>query len=179
MAVVALRVVIFAGLLIICEGQRHGGFEDQYIGCFLDKDDRALESIAYKDRTQTNSNGRCIRECSSRGFMFAGTQVGHECHCGNNNDYKKHGSKPKDCTLGCQGNTAETCGGNWRLQIYSVCPIGKYKGAGEAVIDGKPNCESECHCKALPCLYLNGICTDGCAIGWKEDACNERGITIF
>ncbi|ELT93053.1 hypothetical protein CAPTEDRAFT_216684, partial [Capitella teleta] len=54
------------------------------------------------------------------------------------------------------------------------CPIGKYKGAGELWIDGKPNCESDCHCNELPCLYFNGTCTDGCTIGWRGDACNKR-----
>ncbi|ELU08192.1 hypothetical protein CAPTEDRAFT_209122 [Capitella teleta] len=99
--------------------------------------------------------------------------AGDECHCGNNYNYDRHGSKPDHCTLGCQGNTAETCGGHWRLQLYSVCPIGKYKGVGEAVIGDKPNCESECHCNKLPCFYLNGTCTDGCATGWKGHACNQ------
>ncbi|ELU08583.1 hypothetical protein CAPTEDRAFT_209240, partial [Capitella teleta] len=98
----------------------------------------------------------------------------NECHCGNNYDYDMYGSEPDECTLGCHDNHWETCGGELRLQIYSVCPIGKYKGAGEAVIDGKPNCESQCHCHELPCFYFNGTCTDGCARGWRGDVCNER-----
>ncbi|ELU13918.1 hypothetical protein CAPTEDRAFT_212553 [Capitella teleta] len=62
--------------------------------------------------------------------------------------------------------------------ICSMCPTGKYKGEGNAVIDDKPNCKNECHCKALPCLYLNGQCTDGCAVGWRGEACNERDCEI-
>ncbi|ELU01300.1 hypothetical protein CAPTEDRAFT_202359, partial [Capitella teleta] len=100
--------------------------------------------------------------------------AGNECHCGKNYDYHRHGSEPDDCILGCHDNPWETCGGELRLQLYSVCSIGKYKGVGEAFIDGKPNCESECHCHELPCFYINGTCTDGCATGWKGDACNER-----
>ncbi|ELU08794.1 hypothetical protein CAPTEDRAFT_204673 [Capitella teleta] len=59
--------------------------------------------------------------------------------------------------------------------VEIVCPTGKNKGAGDPVIDKKPNCENECHCNdELPCLYSNGTCADGCATGWRGDACNER-----
>ncbi|ELT98732.1 hypothetical protein CAPTEDRAFT_198562, partial [Capitella teleta] len=155
MAVVALRVVIITGLLISCEGQRssqrvrHGGFRDV-----------VLFTITFSFR-----NGNYF-------------QARNECFCGNNYDYDRHGERQNDCSSPCQNNNNETCGGDWRIQIYSVCPTGKYRGAGSVLIDNKPNCENECHCRALPCLYLNGTCTDGCAIGWKGDACNERDCGV-
>ncbi|ELU15243.1 hypothetical protein CAPTEDRAFT_202294 [Capitella teleta] len=153
----------------------HWTTKNQYIGCYFDAlDDRAMD-FRYKDITGRNSNGRCIRDCSSIGSVFAGTSARNECFCSKSYHHGTHDTKPDECLANCQNNDAETCGGDWRLQIYSVCPIGKYRGAGEAVVDGKPNCESECHCDLLPCFYFNGTCTDGCAIGWKGDACNERG----
>ncbi|ELU04847.1 hypothetical protein CAPTEDRAFT_198510 [Capitella teleta] len=155
----------------------------QYVGCYRDKyePNRALELLAYKDEKNgsgVNSNGRCIRECSRLGFTFAGTEARNECFCGNNYDYDRHGERQNDCSSACQNNNNETCGGSWRIQIYSVCPTGKYKGAGGVLTDNKPNCGNECHCRALPCLYLNGTCTDGCAIGWRGDACNERDCDV-
>ncbi|ELU03780.1 hypothetical protein CAPTEDRAFT_195285, partial [Capitella teleta] len=182
MAVFALRVVILTELLIICEGQgysqsvRPGPFADRYMGCYADEYERALQIEAYNYSSIAGiySNGRCIRECSGRGYTFAGTEASYECFCGNNYDYGRHGQTQGDCIRLCQRNDAETCGGNWHIQIYSVCPTGKYNGTGDAVINDKPNCENECHCKALPCVYTNGTCPDGCDIGWKGDACNER-----
>ncbi|ELT96355.1 hypothetical protein CAPTEDRAFT_212063 [Capitella teleta] len=64
------------------------------------------------------------------------------------------------------------------MLVVAVCPTGKYKGEGDPVINDEPNCENECHCKALPCLYSNGRCRDGCATGWKGDACNERDCSV-
>ncbi|ELU07529.1 hypothetical protein CAPTEDRAFT_208149, partial [Capitella teleta] len=105
-------------------------------------------------------------------------KAGTECHCGNNCDYDRHGLTPDECNRMCSNYADETCGGHWRLQTYSVCPTGKYKGAGDPVINDKPNCENECHCTELPCLYIEGTCTDGCAIGWRGITCNERDCKV-
>ncbi|ELT88453.1 hypothetical protein CAPTEDRAFT_188615, partial [Capitella teleta] len=104
--------------------------------------------------------------------------TGNECYCGDT--YDRNAKRDDRCLKRCENNSSvsETCGGDWRLQMYSVCPTGKYKGAGDALIGNETNCENECHCKALPCFYLNGTCTDGCAIGWKGDACNERDCKV-
>ncbi|ELT91833.1 hypothetical protein CAPTEDRAFT_194145 [Capitella teleta] len=107
---------------------RHGGFEDRYKGCYIDNNKtRALTHRAYKDLAANgvNSNGRCIRECANRGFTFAGTSASNECHCGNNYDYDKHDPHANTCTQMCHNNPSETCGADWRLQIYSDCSVGK------------------------------------------------------
>ncbi|ELU00110.1 hypothetical protein CAPTEDRAFT_213719, partial [Capitella teleta] len=84
--------------------------------------------------------------------------VEYACYCGNNYNYARFGTRPNGCSYNCR-----------------VCPTGKYKGEGDPIINGKPNCENECHCEdELPCLYSNGTCTDGCAAGWRGDVCNER-----
>ncbi|ELU05433.1 hypothetical protein CAPTEDRAFT_191203, partial [Capitella teleta] len=102
-----------------------------------------------------------------------------ECWCGNRYDYDRHGLTPNECTRDCTGSTNETCGGDWHIQIYSVCPTGKYKGEGDPVINDEPNCENECHCDAeLPCFFTNGTCKDGCAIGWRGITCNERDCGV-
>ncbi|ELU13427.1 hypothetical protein CAPTEDRAFT_196517 [Capitella teleta] len=154
---------------------------DQFVGCFLDSNQarRTLPFEAYRNFT-FNSNDGCIKACSAVGYTFAGTETIIECRCGNNYDYDQYGEEDvTQCTLDCQGNPSQTCGGNWRVQLYSVCPAGKYKGAGDALIGDKPNCENECHCsKARQCLYTNGTCPDGCATGWKGAACNQRDDNI-
>ncbi|ELT96329.1 hypothetical protein CAPTEDRAFT_200628 [Capitella teleta] len=114
-------------------------------------------------------DGQGSRRIMKRIIQSKQHRAAYLCYCGNNYDYNRHGHTPDNCKAECSMNTDETCGGtSW------VCPTGKYKGEGDAVIDDKPNCKNECHCKALPCLYLNGQCRDGCAVGWRGEACNER-----
>ncbi|ELU16876.1 hypothetical protein CAPTEDRAFT_189201 [Capitella teleta] len=125
MAAVALRLAILTGLWIFCECQRHGPYADQYMGCYKDDRDRALGPKKYKEKSEPNSNGKCIRECGLSGFTFAGTEASIECFCGNRYDYDRHGHTQNECTRDCSGNNAETCGGNWRLQIYSDCGVEK------------------------------------------------------
>ncbi|ELU03514.1 hypothetical protein CAPTEDRAFT_189572 [Capitella teleta] len=97
MAVEVLRVGIFIGLLIICEGQSHGPFEDRYKGCYEDKDEdgrRALEILAYKvDGNGVNSNGICIRNCSGREYTFAGVNTRLQEQCYNTNTNKRSACK--------------------------------------------------------------------------------------
>ncbi|ELU11699.1 hypothetical protein CAPTEDRAFT_211817, partial [Capitella teleta] len=64
------------------------------------------------------------------------------------------------------------------MLVVAVCPTGKYKGVGDPVINDEPNCENECHCTELQCVYINGTCIDGCGIGWKGDVCNERDCEV-
>ncbi|ELU14004.1 hypothetical protein CAPTEDRAFT_190050 [Capitella teleta] len=89
----------------------------------------------------------------------------NECHCGNNYDYDKHGHRPKDCTLGCQGNTAETCGGHWRLQLYSdinECEVGE---------EGYDN---DCH----NCNNTKGSHTCSCNRGYKLSSNGKSCIDV-
>ncbi|ELT92037.1 hypothetical protein CAPTEDRAFT_205513 [Capitella teleta] len=149
--------------------------EDQYLGCYRsgDRNDRALNVSQYSIQRfeiwKANSNSGCIRECGKHGFTFAGTEDGNECYCDNRYDYGRYGRSQHSCRTQCIRNNDETCGGDHYFQIYSVCPTGKYEGTGNV-----PNCENECHCKVLPCFYINGTCQDGCAAGWKGDACNAN-----
>lgn len=49
----------------------------------------------------------------TQGYLFAGTQYGIECYCGNS--YGRYGQSTL-CDLPCEGNPFQTCGGhaaNW------------------------------------------------------------------
>lgn len=51
------------------------------------------------------------------------------------------------------------------LNIYSVCPGGKYGH----------ECTGECgFCQdGKPCDHVSGICTNGCKDGWSGDKCKN------
>ncbi|CAM9803989.1 unnamed protein product, partial [Hapterophycus canaliculatus] len=45
-----------------------------------------------------------------------------KCWCGSSSDdYDKHGqTDDSECELGCTGDNNETCGGFWRIAVYST-----------------------------------------------------------
>jgi hypothetical protein len=64
-----------------------------YLGCFKDSvPDRALNHTIGKKI----SLGSCVKECSDKGYLYAGRQYYGECYCGNDG-YDKHGVKEKGC----------------------------------------------------------------------------------
>lgn len=85
--------------------------------CYRDQGDpqgtagRDLSGAMSTDAAMTN--GICRAGCASRGFAFAGTQVGTYCFCGNS--FGKSG--PATCTSSCAGNLGEICGGVWANSV--------------------------------------------------------------
>ena len=56
---------------------------DRYIGCYKDKDfplGRGRILNGELNNAEMNSNGRCIRECASQNYTFAGTEVRAKVH---------------------------------------------------------------------------------------------------
>ena len=79
-------------------------------------------NVFYKHHESENfmSVDFCIEVCSNHNFQFAGLQFGHECYCGDNAPLI---SAPKrECHLKCEGNETQTCGGFWRMNVYSISP---------------------------------------------------------
>src|SRR5690348_3262225 len=52
------------------------------------------------------TNDLCRTTCSSKGFLFAGTQSGSFCFCGNS--VGTHGTS-NTCNVGCSGYPGEVC----------------------------------------------------------------------
>ncbi|XP_076075726.1 uncharacterized protein LOC143046449 [Mytilus galloprovincialis] len=61
----------------------------------------------------------CKQFCVKKGFKFAGVEYGYECFCGNDlrKDRKR---KESDCKTPCSGKKRQTCGGPWRISIYTA-----------------------------------------------------------
>lgn len=82
-------------------------------GCYADEATRDLPtSIGYPF-----NSGDCVQQCYSEGFLYAGTQAGGECWCGNT--FGTHGAS-NNCNMNCFDDSTKTCGGNWANQVYST-----------------------------------------------------------
>lgn len=59
--------------------------------------------------------GYCI---TSLGYTLFGVEYGGECYCGNQLQAGSVAAPSSDCSMACDGNAAETCGGPNRLNVY-------------------------------------------------------------
>ena len=84
------------------------GFEG-YLGCYGDRgrtSGRDLTGFSSNDSQMTTE--KCVSRCREKGFLYAGTQNGTWCFCGNM--YGSYG--PADtCDTKCGGNRSQICGG--------------------------------------------------------------------
>jgi hypothetical protein len=90
----------------------------KYAGCFKDSRDRALAG-EIRPNLGAISNTLCVSYCKSKGWALAGTEYGGQCYCGNS----LTGSallEDSSCSLPCEGEKSETCGGDWSLSVYSA-----------------------------------------------------------
>ena len=90
----------------------------------------------------SNSMQSCTNQCSSAGFIYAGTEFSNECYCSNTLPT----SSSSNCNMGCPGNPAEICGGVSALSVYAVsCSQGQQK----------------CSSSGLPVNCVNGFWSIG------------------
>ncbi|OTA08586.1 hypothetical protein A9Z42_0002750 [Trichoderma parareesei] len=88
------------------------------IGCYTEATDaRALANYV---ETDDKTVGDCLGACSTYHYVYAGLEYGGECWCG---DSLGKGSIPasiEDCSMTCNGNLTEFCGGPNRLNVYKL-----------------------------------------------------------
>jgi hypothetical protein len=76
----------------------------------------------------------CVTACNAAGFLIAGVEYSDECYC--DNSLQNGGTTATDgyaqCTMTCDGNPQETCGGSDRLNLYA-------SGTEAAVITATPS----------------------------------------
>jgi hypothetical protein len=89
-----------------------------YYGCYSDNSNRVLTGMEFVNLNHKVDNTDCTEACNAAGFSFAGTEYGGQCFCGNS----LNGSSKEDestCNMPCEGDATQTCGGGWRLSVYS------------------------------------------------------------
>ncbi|KAJ7050010.1 hypothetical protein C8F01DRAFT_1068250, partial [Mycena amicta] len=75
----------------------------------------------------------CIAECGAAGFKVAGLSWGNECFCGNELGGTAALNVPgsglavpqTECNLPCTGDASTTCGGGFRLSVYTVPAVAR------------------------------------------------------
>ncbi|KAH8659256.1 WSC domain-containing protein [Tricladium varicosporioides] len=89
------------------------------LGCYSDQVyQRTLTTLGAYDGLLTIE--KCLASCQAAGFVYAGMEYHNECHCGNT--FSNGGGVAPDgnvgCSMTCDGDTTEICGGAARLSMY-------------------------------------------------------------
>ncbi|KAE8445874.1 hypothetical protein EG329_012797 [Mollisiaceae sp. DMI_Dod_QoI] len=97
------------------------------LGCYTDGvGSRTLETEIYSIPGADMTVELCTAACLSAGFDLAGLEYAGECYC--DTSFHNGGGPAPDgnmyCDMACNGNTAETCGGPNRLNVYSYTASG-------------------------------------------------------
>lgn len=91
-------------------------------GCLSDsRDGRTLSTGKTQDISEPMTNQLCQDLCKAEGFVFAGTEYGQECWCGN--AIENSPSESEQCIVACAGNPAQTCGGPDILNVFKLSDV--------------------------------------------------------
>ncbi|KAG8984859.1 hypothetical protein FRB94_010872 [Tulasnella sp. JGI-2019a] len=90
-----------------------------YIGCVSDSGSSRTLS-AYTTTSESMTNPLCQSTCSGFGYIYAGTEYGDECWCGNSIAGATIDPVDGDCNGPCAGDTTTKCGATFRLSVYQL-----------------------------------------------------------
>jgi len=89
--------------------------------CVRDSGSRLLPTLPRTDLTFPSlTPAKCMEACQDQGFLFAGVQYGHECWCGNDAPPEDRIVDMAECDYSCSGDSSQTCGGYWRMNVYKI-----------------------------------------------------------
>nr|SVE71518.1 EOG090X01AN [Daphnia similis]SVE72151.1 EOG090X01AN [Daphnia similis] len=87
------------------------------LGCFHDNNQSRLLS-SYGVKLPGLTNQKCIDLCAQSAFLYAGTHDGKECYCGNKKPSLEHLLTKTYCSVPCDGQSSQTCGGVDATEIF-------------------------------------------------------------
>ncbi|KAF7351503.1 Glycoside hydrolase family 128 protein [Mycena sanguinolenta] len=90
-----------------------------YVGCKVDVGNRILS--AANEVSASNTPQTCVAFCSGQGYIMAGVEFSQECWCGSSYNPVAgpvQSAADSDCSSACTGDSAQTCGGASRIQVY-------------------------------------------------------------
>lgn len=90
------------------------------IPCAVDNPSRVLANIVVS-YAQSTTPYSCTTQCQSEGYQYAGIEYGDECYCGTGyvDDIVPPVANTSDCNVPCAGDYYYTCGGSWRMEIFT------------------------------------------------------------
>ncbi len=92
------------------------------VPCGINNPSRVLANVITTNSPATTPF-QCLNLCLSLSMPFAGVENGNECHCGTGFAGEvppPSAASVTECGTPCAGNYHTTCGGAWRIQIFSL-----------------------------------------------------------
>ena len=136
------------------------------LGCYTDSvGARALTTTQYLAAPMTIEV--CTTACKADNFAYAGLEYGGECYCGNTvaNGNGPAPDKAAGCSMPCNGDATETCGGSNRINLFKATgtsPSSSATGTTTSTAVSTPT--STGTASKLPA-------------GWKYQGCYQEGST--
>jgi len=88
-----------------------------YLGCYADINcPYCARDLPYQISNSNTDVDSCRALCANAGYAYAAVQYSYQCFCGNS--YGKAGTSTS-CTMSCNGNSNQTCGGPYANNIYT------------------------------------------------------------
>ena len=123
----------------------------------------------YLDSSGNNTPGDCLNRCRERNYTYAGVLY-RQCYCGHASpEYAR--VHPSQCSLGCPGDTNETCGTEGYTRADGTFGISYFSVVGP----GYPSIPAYCvHASSVPYLHYNNEemgpkhCMKICAFGLSD-----------
>ncbi|OXV07564.1 hypothetical protein Egran_04670, partial [Elaphomyces granulatus] len=91
------------------------------LGCYTDSSARTLSTriLATVGDSAALTVATCTTACGASAYSYAGVERGGECYCGSG-IFNGGAPATSGCTMACNGNATEFCGGSWRLNLYQT-----------------------------------------------------------
>lgn len=115
---------------------RKGSISGSSLGCFHDNNQSRLLS-SYGVKLPGLTIQKCVDLCTQSAFMYAGTHNGKECYCGNKKPSLEHLLTRTYCSVACDGQSSQTCGGVDSTEIFdSGVPTRESAKLRDPIING-------------------------------------------
>ncbi|KAH7564038.1 hypothetical protein BM1_01085 [Bipolaris maydis] len=87
----------------------------RYQGCYVESKSRVIHEKSTIDSSMT------VQKCSAicKDYLYYALGYAKECWCGDTFHVPAELVSHNQCSVPCVGNSAQKCGGNWKISIYS------------------------------------------------------------
>jgi len=89
-----------------------------YLGCFQDRLFRDIPYSIYKGLNTSIDN--CVDMCTSKNYLYAATQNGDTCYCGQSYGGAGLALNLYVCDMSCAANKEQICGGDFTNSIFET-----------------------------------------------------------